>query len=92
MQHAANFILPEPAHFSLVQLRDYARLMARITEQGSHTSILHPDVRADAFSLSYAHIAQDLDAVLDAASYADAAPAPDASPSGERKQKKRSKR
>jgi hypothetical protein len=87
-----NFILPEAANFSLVQLSIYARMMARITAPGSDASLPHPDIRADALSLSYAHIAQDVDAVLDQVFYSEAAANALREAGIERKDKKRDKR
>jgi hypothetical protein len=59
------YVLPEQAHFRLVQMRDHLRLLAQLTETGNVA--LDAQVRLDTFAWSFSRLARDVDGVIDAA-------------------------
>ena len=62
-QSTAHYIIPEPSHIVLVQMRDHLRLMAHLvsdTITASGTNPLTPEALAWCFS----HMAHDLDDIV----------------------------
>jgi hypothetical protein len=63
----AAWLLPEPAHLSLIQMRDHLRLLARLTDTGTAASDATAKVTPDAMAWCFSRLARDLDDVIDAA-------------------------
>lgn len=62
----AAWLLPEPAHLSLIQMRDHLRLLARLTDTGTAASDVAAKVTPDAMAWCFSRLARDLDDVIDA--------------------------
>ena len=63
----AAWLLPEPAHLSLIQMRDHLRLLARLTDTGAAASDAAAKVTSEAMAWCFSRLARDLDDVIDAA-------------------------
>ena len=62
----AAWLLHEPAHLSLIQMRDHLRLLARLTDTGTAASDVTAKVTPDAMAWCFSRLARDLDDVIDA--------------------------
>ena len=60
----AAWLLPEPAHLSLIQMRDHLRLLASLSEHGTVASDRAHYLRPDAMAWCFTSLARDLDAVI----------------------------
>ena len=62
----AVFGLPEPAHFSLVQIAYFMRLMAQLTKPGTNASDYEAILRPNALGWCFSSLSKELDAILGA--------------------------
>ncbi|MUV15195.1 XAC0095 family protein [Noviluteimonas gilva] len=64
----AVFGIPEPAHFSLVQIAYFMRLMAQLTKPGSNASDYEAILRPNSLGWCFSSLSKELDAILGAIS------------------------
>ena len=62
-----EYILPEPAHLELIQLREHLRLLVQLTESGTNASRHDTLLRPDALAWWFSRLSRDIDGVVDAA-------------------------
>jgi hypothetical protein len=60
----AVFGLPEPAHFSLVQIAYFMRLMAQLTEPGTNASNYEAILRPNSLGWCFSSLSKELDSIL----------------------------
>ena len=65
----AVFGLPEPAHFSLVQIAYFMRLMSQLTEPGTNASNYEVILRPNSLGWCFSSLSKELDAILGAVSH-----------------------
>jgi hypothetical protein len=58
--------IPEPAHFSLVQIAYFVRLMAHLTEPGTNASNYDAILRPNSLGWYFSNLSRELDAIIDA--------------------------
>jgi hypothetical protein len=65
----ATYAIPEKAHFNLVQIAFFVRLMAHLTENGTNASIPNARLAPDAMGWCFANLSKEMDAIVDAIHY-----------------------
>ena len=61
------FVIPEQAHFELVQIREHLRLMARLSEPGTAASLHDVMLKPHALSWWFSRLGRDIGKVIKAA-------------------------
>ncbi len=67
----AVLAIPEPAHFSLVQIAYFVRLMAHLTQPGGSASDHDARLRPSALGWCFSNLSKELDAIIEATYLAD---------------------
>lgn len=63
------FAIPEEAHTDLVNVHNFARLMAQLTQVGGNASTVDPRLRPDAMAWCFERLAKELNAIIDVSYY-----------------------
>lgn len=65
------YAIPEQAHFALVQINYFLRLMAYLTETGTKASSHDARLRPDSLGWCFSGLAKEIDAIVGAIHYSD---------------------
>ena len=65
----AVFAIPEHAHLSLVQVKFFLSMMARLTEPGTNASRHDAQLRPDSLAWCFSSLSKEIDAIVGATYY-----------------------
>jgi hypothetical protein len=65
LHSGANYVLPEPQHIVLVQMRNHMQLLAQLVGDGT-TSFEAPRLNSEDLAWCFTHLATDLNSVVSA--------------------------